>query len=128
MTDRSPRGGSRILTAARAVSFAEATSFLLLLIATGIKYGADHPQGVKILGPIHGTLFLAYCALIGYLAFVGRWPRRRTVLALIASVLPVAPFFVERHWLRGDAGAADSPTAPAGPDTRPVSQPTARRS
>ncbi|KJE24735.1 integral membrane protein [Frankia torreyi] len=127
MIDQAPHGGSRVLTAARAVSFAEATSFLLLLIATGIKYGADHPQGVKILGPIHGTLFLAYCALIGYLAFAGRWPRRRTVLALIASVLPVAPFFVERHWLRGDAGAPGHETTPAGPGTRPVSQAAARR-
>jgi integral membrane protein len=125
MTDQAPHGSSRILTAARAVSLAEATSFLLLLVATGIKYGADHPQGVRVLGPIHGVLFLAYCALVGYLAFVGRWTRRRTVLALVASVLPVAPFFVERHWLRGDAGGPGTPS-PAPAPTRADSEPAGR--
>ncbi|MCK9896559.1 DUF3817 domain-containing protein [Frankia sp. AgB32] len=120
MTSQTPHGDPRIRAAARAVSLAEATSFLLLLVATGIKYGADHPQGVRVLGPIHGVLFLAYCALVGYLAFTERWPRRRTILALVASVLPVAPFFVERHWLRGPAPAATPTTAP------PATEPAAR--
>jgi integral membrane protein len=113
MTDQAPHGDARILTAARVVSLAEATSFLLLLIATAIKYGADHPQGVKVLGPVHGVLFLAYCALVGYLSFAGRWPRRRTVLALVAAVLPFAPFVVERRWLRPGTLAQGGRPAPA---------------
>ncbi|MCM3884240.1 DUF3817 domain-containing protein [Frankia sp. R82] len=131
MTAQARPDGSPILTAARAVSLAEATSFLLLLVATVIKYTADHPGGVRVLGPIHGVLFMSYCALVGYLAFVGRWPRRRTILALVASVLPVAPFFVERHWLRpGAPGTPGGPplaagTAAATSTTQPA--PAARR-
>lgn len=90
----------------RVVSLAEATSFLLLLVATAIKYGADAPQGVKVLGPVHGTLFLAYVALVLLAREQTGWDRRRTVLALIAGVLPVAPFLVERNWLRRSQAAA----------------------
>ncbi|CAO5243907.1 DUF3817 domain-containing protein [Frankia sp. AgKG'84/4] len=120
MTRQTPHGDPRIRAAARAVSLAEATSFLLLLVATAVKYAAEHPQGVRVLGPIHGVLFLAYCALVGYLAFTERWARRRTILALVASVLPVAPFFVERHWLRDPAAPPAATTAP--PAAKPASR------
>jgi integral membrane protein len=90
-----------IVRALRVVSIAEATSFLvLLLIAMPLKYAGDMPQAVSLVGPIHGVLFLALVALV--LAGRGElgWDGRRTVLALIAAVLPLAPFFVERYWIR----------------------------
>ncbi|MCP2334954.1 DUF3817 domain-containing protein [Actinomadura rupiterrae] len=95
-----------IVKTLRIVSVAEAVSFLvLLLVAMPIKYLGDAPVAVQIMGPIHGVLFLAYVALV----LAGRqatgWDTKRTLLALIASVLPVAPFFVERNWLRPVAGA-----------------------
>ncbi|WP_250279570.1 DUF3817 domain-containing protein [Frankia sp. Cppng1_Ct_nod] len=108
-SERRSRAGTRTLPAARAVSVAEATSFLLLLVATAVKYGADRPGGVRVLGPIHGVLFLAYCAIMIAVAVDQRWPVSKTLLALGASVLPVAPYFVERRWLRGSG--AGTPTA-----------------
>jgi integral membrane protein len=101
---------------ARVVSVAEATSFLLLLVATGVKYGADAPGGVRVLGPVHGALFIAYCVLIPYVAITHRWRLRRALLALGASVLPLAPFFVERAWLRD----ASRPAPPAPPTAPPL--------
>jgi integral membrane protein len=89
-----------IVRTLRLVSLAEATSFLLLLIATAVKYGAESPQGVQILGPVHGTLFIAYCALVIVARGRTGWDGRRTLLALVAGVLPFAPFYVERAWLR----------------------------
>ena len=47
----------------RYVALAEAISFLALLVATYIKYTNDSPMGVQILGPVHGTLFLAYVSI-----------------------------------------------------------------
>ncbi|MCW2899654.1 MAG: hypothetical protein JWO67_1919 [Streptosporangiaceae bacterium] len=94
----------------RVVSLAEATSFLLLLAATAVKYGAGAPQGVKVLGPIHGVLFLAYVALVLLARERTGWDPRRTVLALFAGVVPVAPYFVERHWLRTPQALIGSPT------------------
>ncbi|WP_131785647.1 DUF3817 domain-containing protein, partial [Protofrankia symbiont of Coriaria ruscifolia] len=67
----------------------------------------------------HGVLFLAYCAVIIAVASGHHWPARRTLLALGASVLPVAPYFVERRWLqapatsRAQTGGAGGSTASA---------------
>jgi integral membrane protein len=97
--------------ALRYVSIGEAASFLvLLLIAMPLKYGADTPQGVSLMGPIHGVLFLAYVALVVIAREAMGWDLKRTVLALIAAVLPVAPFLVERYWVK-PAGAVDKATA-----------------
>lgn len=46
-----------------------------------------------------------------------RWDVKRTVLALGAAVLPVAPFLVERYWTTPpaeDASGAQAASAPAG--------------
>lgn len=84
----------------RIVSLAEATSFLLLLVASVLKRTASFPEGVTVLGPIHGVLFLVYVALVFMSRSETRWSNGRMALALLASILPVAPYFVERKWLR----------------------------
>lgn len=92
----------------RYVSIAEAVSFLvLLLIAMPLKYGADTPAGVQVMGPTHGVLFMAYVGLVFVVRDGLRWDLRRTVLALAAGVLPIAPFFVEHYWARPSASAAE---------------------
>ncbi|TDE33118.1 DUF3817 domain-containing protein [Actinomadura sp. 6K520] len=85
----------------RLVSIAEAVSFLvLLLIAMPLKYGAEAEVGVQLVGPLHGVLFMAYVGMVFLVRDALRWDIKRTVLALGAAVLPVAPFLVERHWTR----------------------------
>ncbi len=84
------------ITRFRLVSLAEATSFLLLLVATAVKYGADQPVGVEILGPIHGVLFIAYCLLALDVRAVLHWDIKKMLLVIGAAILPCAPFFVER--------------------------------
>ena len=92
----------------RFVSVAEAISFLvLLLVAMPLKYGADAPVGVQVMGPVHGILFLLYLLLALIVRADLGWDARRTVLALGASVLPVAPFLVERYWTRPATPAAE---------------------
>lgn len=103
----------------RLVSVAEAVSFLvLLLVAMPLKHGAGQEFGVQVVGPIHGFLFMAYVAMVFVVRGALRWDLRRTVLALVAAALPVAPFFVERHWARPEpeartpgAQTADAQTA-----------------
>lgn len=98
----------------RLVSVAEAVSFLvLLLVAMPLKYGADAPAGVQVMGPTHGVLFMAYVGLVFLVRESLRWDVRRTVLALGAAVLPVAPFLVERYWARPVVPSAAEPE-PAG--------------
>ena len=112
MTEGPSRSGLWPLGLARIVSVAEATSFLLLLVASAVKNGADEPIGVTVLGPLHGALVIAYVLLTLYVGAVYRWRLVRIVLALVAAVLPVAPYFVERRWLR-EQPAAGAPSGPA---------------
>ena len=107
-----------IVTALRYISLAEATTFLVLLLATALKYsGPKNEIGVQIMGPIHGVLFLAY-VVAGVLVGVRRhWRWTRTLVLLVAGVLPFAPFVVERTWLRqqelADASAAQRVATPS---------------
>ena len=74
----------------------EASSFLLLLfIAVPLKYLADNPLWVKIIGPIHGILFLAYiiAAVVMYLTY--RWKISQLILAILCGLLPFGPFFLK---------------------------------
>ncbi len=88
----------------RTVALLEATSFLLLLVASYFKNFQDQATGVTILGPIHGVLFLAYVALALGLREEQGWSARTTVLILAGAILPFGGYFVDR-WLERTAGA-----------------------
>ena len=87
----------------RWVAVAEATSFLALLVATAVKYSADAPLGVSILGPIHGLLFVAYVALALMVWKPAGWSTATGIGVLVGAVLPFGGFVVDRKVLR-DAG------------------------
>lgn len=95
-----------LLQALRLVAVVEAVSFLLLLVATAIKYGADQPIGVQILGPIHGILFVGYVVLALMVWNERRWSTRTALLVLVGAVLPFGGFVVDRSILRSEPVAA----------------------
>ncbi len=95
-----------LLKALRYVGHTEAVSFLLLLfIATPIKHFAGNPMPVKVLGPIHGGLFLLYIAMAIAATVRFRWSWTHIPLAVVASVMPFGPFVYEA-WLRRRAETA----------------------
>jgi integral membrane protein len=77
----------------RFVAIAEATSFLVLLSCS--LFARD---GVPIMGPIHGMLFLGYVLIALMIREDARWDARQTVLVLLGAVLPFGGFVVDR-WL-----------------------------
>lgn len=87
----------------RAVSIAEACSWAGLLVGMFFKYVAVGPDGVgndigvTVFGPIHGALFVAYVAVTLLTARVFRWDLRTLVLALAASIPPLATLWFERR-------------------------------
>lgn len=81
----------------RAVAVAEAVSWLALIVATIVKYTAEHPIGVRILGPIHGLLFIAYVILALTVRPQLRWTARTTLIVLVDSVLPGGGLIVARR-------------------------------
>ena len=74
----------------------EGTSTLVLFfIAMPLKYLADMPLAVTIVGSLHGLLFILY---VGMLLFAkGRVPLSTgmTLWGLVGAVVPFGPFIVD---------------------------------
>lgn len=88
------------------VAWAEGLSFLLLLfVAMPLKYALGRPEAVRIVGMIHGLLFLGYVGMLTSYAIERGWPRRTLLLGYLSSVLPFAPFWFERRYLAGTTAA-----------------------
>jgi len=84
----------------------EGSSYLaLLLIAMPLKYIYDMPGAVKVIGMLHGILFLIYVFAATWLAIQYKWPRSFLVGAYIASVLPFGPFVFDRKLLSQESGS-----------------------
>ena len=81
----------------RYVAVAEATSWLILIVATIVKYAADKPVGVQIMGPIHGVLFIAYVLLALELKRRLHWSARTLLIVLVDSIIPTGGFIVARR-------------------------------
>lgn len=79
----------------RLVAYAEGASFLVLLfIAMPLKYWAGLPLAVRVVGSLHGILFVLYVVLVFAALGARRFDLRTAALALFASLLPFAPFVV----------------------------------
>lgn len=73
----------------RLVALLEGSSFLLLLfVAMPLKYVAGMPLAVRIAGSVHGALFIWFVIALYRAAHARDWPRRRSIAAFIASILP----------------------------------------
>ncbi len=86
----------------RAMTFLEGCSFLLLLgVAMPLKYMADMPLAVRLVGAVHGVLFLAFVVLtLRAMRERGKpfgWGARFAV----ASLIPFGTFALDRG-LRDD--------------------------
>lgn len=83
------------------IALLEGISYILLLfIAVPIKYLADDPQYVKLLGMPHGLLFVAYIILAVILGSKLKWNGKTLLIVLAASVIPFGTFYVDRTYLK----------------------------
>lgn len=81
----------------RIASLAEGCSWLLLLlVAMPLKYFADAPIWVRVVGSIHGALFVLLCLLIARAWVVRGWPLTRAALCFLAALVPFGAFALER--------------------------------
>ncbi len=90
--------GSKTLQWFRKIAFAEGMSFLILLgIAMPLKYFANLPQAVKIVGMIHGILFVAFVILAWETMSVLNKKFGWFVKAFIASLIPFGTFVLDKE-------------------------------
>lgn len=75
----------------------EGISFILLVgIAMPLKYFADMPLPVRIVGMLHGILFILYCLLLVQCAWYYKWSFVKVVSAFLLSLVPFGTFFLEK--------------------------------
>jgi integral membrane protein len=99
------------LTRYRVIAYVVGVFLLILtLVAMPLKYLADSPTMVAIVGPIHGFLYMVYLVVAFDLSLRARWPFRYTVLILLAGTVPFLSFVAERSVTRRvrAAGAAQA--------------------
>lgn len=85
----------------RRIGKVEAISFLVLLgIAMPLKYFADWPLGVKVVGWAHGVLFVVFIFALARARLVGRLSVAMAALAFVASLLPFGPFLIDERLAR----------------------------
>jgi integral membrane protein len=84
----------------RYVALAEATTFLALLVSSYVKHTGGSELGVKILGPIHGLLFIAYVVMALQLRSECGWTNKQTFWILVGAVLPFGGYVVDWWLLR----------------------------
>jgi integral membrane protein len=77
------------ISSLRKIGFAEGFSWLLLLgIAMPLKYLAGEPMPVRIVGWIHGLLFIAYLWQLFRVQSLHHWPLKKILMGLVASFVP----------------------------------------
>ena len=89
-----------VLSQLRILAIAEGVSYLLFALTMPLKYLYQFGMPNKIVGMIHGILFIAYCIWIVRLAFEKKWTAALTLICLIASLLPFATFVVDSKLLK----------------------------
>ncbi len=81
----------------RAVAFAEAVTWTLLLVGLFLKYVTETTEiGVRIGGGIHGFVFLCYVVVTVFTWVNQKWPAKTGVIAVVSAVIPYATIPVEK--------------------------------
>jgi len=84
----------------RYIAFAEATSFITLLVASFVKRTGGGELGVHVLGPIHGVLFIAYVVVALRLGPEAGWSTGTSLWVLLGAVVPFGGYAVDWWLLR----------------------------
>lgn len=81
----------------RIVGYLEGLSLLILLfIAMPLKYKMGMPQAVKVVGWVHGLLFMGYIGLLAGMRAEHGWSMKKTMWGFVAAVLPFGTFVFDR--------------------------------
>jgi integral membrane protein len=92
---------SAALTRYRVLAYIVGVGLLLLvLVAMPLKYFADSPGMVAVVGTLHGFLFLVYVLTALDLAVRARFSPVWTVAVLVAGTIPFLSFVAERRVTR----------------------------
>lgn len=85
----------------RVSGFIEGISYILLLgIAMPLKYWAGFPEAVKVVGMLHGVLFIWFVLSIIWAKFSLAMSLKQALLAFLSSFIPFGTFYVDNKIFR----------------------------
>ncbi|TCC52982.1 DUF3817 domain-containing protein [Kribbella capetownensis] len=85
------------LTRYRVIAYIVGVMLLVLLfVAMPLKYLADDPSAMNVVGPLHGFLYVIYLLGTFDLFRRVRWSLPRLVLMALAGTIPFLSFYAER--------------------------------
>ncbi len=86
----------------RYLSLFEGYSLLFLIfVAMPLKYFFDFPWGSKIVGPVHGAVFLIFVLQLFVLALKHKWGIFKTAWVLfVSSFVPFGAFYIDRRYFK----------------------------
>ena len=80
----------------RMLRIIEGISLLVLLfIAMPLKYMAGKPEAVKIVGWMHGLLFILFMIAVLVVSFQRKWKFVKLLLAFLAAFFPFGTFIFD---------------------------------
>jgi integral membrane protein len=93
----------------RIAALLEGWSYVILLfIAMPLKYAAGLPLAVRIVGSVHGFLFLTFIVALYRVVLARNWPLRRALRGFLYSLIPFGAFVFDRSLVREIARAKSS--------------------
>ncbi|MEV0796524.1 MULTISPECIES: DUF3817 domain-containing protein [unclassified Kribbella] len=85
------------LTRYRVIAYIVGVMLLVLLfVAMPLKYLADDPSAMDVVGPLHGFLYVIYLLGTFDLFRRVRWSLPRLILMALAGTIPFLSFYAER--------------------------------
>lgn len=73
----------------------EGYSYLALLgIAMPLKYAFGMPEWVRVVGLLHGILFIAFMILLSAMVFKVKMPFKNAFVSFLLSLVPFGTFFL----------------------------------
>jgi integral membrane protein len=85
-----------VLGRLRLIGLVEGTSYLLLVgVAMPLKYFADMPQAVRVVGMIHGVLFVVFCGALLQALLKKQLSFFESVGVFVSSLLPFGTYVID---------------------------------
>lgn len=89
----------------KVIGFVEGVSFLVILFITmplKYKFGMSEPN--KVVGTLHGVLFVLYVLAVFQSKIEYEWNIKKTMLALLASIIPFGTFWADKKLFNSNHG------------------------
>lgn len=86
----------------RIIGFLEGISLIVLIfVAVPLKHYGNDPSMVKMMGPVHGALFLFFIINTLSVGVEQRWKFSQTTWkVLLACIIPFGTFYIDKHILK----------------------------